>query len=306
MAPEQIETPDVVDHRADLYSLGVVFYELLTGELPLGRFSLPSEKTDSVSNHLDDVVMRTLEKDPDRRFQQASQIKTACESIKPPQPSERSTTEHHQYDNANPICTPFPITIEEIYAGLASGYGLLRGFDTHLELEYEVRDSVVDHKWGADKIQVPLDRITSIKMHQGLIYTYLEIQADQFDVVKDIPNSKMGSFRVYLKKKDRPHAELLTRRVNDIVFKHRNPVAAPPAPPMHPSPPVKAHVFVGGLNRRDNLSGLLGALLIFLFLSFCVFCGSWDPIPCGFIPSEIRNKRRRWASRSNRNQRFLG
>jgi serine/threonine protein kinase len=44
MAPEQIEHPGQVDHRADIYSLGVVFYEMLTGQLPIGRFALPSQK----------------------------------------------------------------------------------------------------------------------------------------------------------------------------------------------------------------------------------------------------------------------
>ena len=70
IAPEQIERPHDVDHRADLYSLGVVFYEMLTGELPLGRFPAPSEK--SASNpRLDEVVFRSLEKEREKRFQQA-------------------------------------------------------------------------------------------------------------------------------------------------------------------------------------------------------------------------------------------
>ena len=83
MAPEQIEKPQTVDHRADIYSLGVVFYEMLTGELPLGKFQPPSScsRGMQIDVRLDEVVLHALEKQPERRYQQASQVKTAVETI---------------------------------------------------------------------------------------------------------------------------------------------------------------------------------------------------------------------------------
>ncbi len=80
MAPEQLEGSHDVDHRADIYSLGVVFYEMLTGELPIGRFAPPSEKVE-IDVRLDEVVLRTLEKEPQRRYQHASQVKSDVQSI---------------------------------------------------------------------------------------------------------------------------------------------------------------------------------------------------------------------------------
>ncbi|RYD27382.1 MAG: serine/threonine protein kinase, partial [Verrucomicrobiaceae bacterium] len=74
IAPEQIERPHEVDHRADLYSLGVVFYEMLTGELPLGRFPAPSEKSASAPQ-LDEVVFRILEKEREKRYQSADALR---------------------------------------------------------------------------------------------------------------------------------------------------------------------------------------------------------------------------------------
>jgi|GEM_PF-1134466 len=80
MAPEQLEKPAEVDHRADIYSLGVVFYEMLTGELPIGRFAAPSSKT-PVGTAVDEVVFRTLEKDRERRYQSAGEMQTQVEHL---------------------------------------------------------------------------------------------------------------------------------------------------------------------------------------------------------------------------------
>ena len=94
MSPEQAAGKPV-DHRADLYSLGVIFYEMITGEVPFGDGALTSvlvrlatevppapsaRRPDArVSPALDAVAMRCLEKDPDRRFQSADEFADALE-----------------------------------------------------------------------------------------------------------------------------------------------------------------------------------------------------------------------------------
>ena len=80
MAPEQLEKPQAVDHLADIYSAGVVLYEMLTGELPMGKFPKPSEKAE-VDPSLDAVLDRALEKDVTLRYQDIGEFKQAVEAM---------------------------------------------------------------------------------------------------------------------------------------------------------------------------------------------------------------------------------
>ncbi|MFT6362696.1 MAG: putative Ser/Thr protein kinase [Planctomycetota bacterium] len=80
MAPEQLDSPRDVDHRADIYSLGVVFYEMLTGEIPAGNFQAPSKKV-RVDVRLDEVVLKAMQSEPLRRYQHVSEVKSSVEKI---------------------------------------------------------------------------------------------------------------------------------------------------------------------------------------------------------------------------------
>lgn len=68
MAPEQRVDAKNADARADIFSLGVILYEWLTGEVPLGTFDPPSRRKPGLDPRLDNIVTRCLKPDPDDRY----------------------------------------------------------------------------------------------------------------------------------------------------------------------------------------------------------------------------------------------
>jgi serine/threonine protein kinase/Flp pilus assembly protein TadD len=104
MSPEQVQgTP--VDHRTDIYSLGLIFYEILTGALPFSGDSTytlmyqrvheiprgPEQLNPQIPPYLSAVVLRCLERDPALRYQSAAEILADLEAGQ----SSRSGVSHH-------------------------------------------------------------------------------------------------------------------------------------------------------------------------------------------------------------------
>jgi predicted Ser/Thr protein kinase len=83
MAPEQSGQSSGIDHRADLYALGVVLYEMLTGERPTMDLVAPSRKV-QIDVRLDEMVLRALEKTPELRYQTAQEFRTVVETMAAP------------------------------------------------------------------------------------------------------------------------------------------------------------------------------------------------------------------------------
>ncbi|MEO1530191.1 MAG: serine/threonine-protein kinase [Planctomycetota bacterium] len=113
MAPEQLEGAKGVDHRADIYSLGVVIYEMLTGELPIGRFAAPSKHA-RIDVRLDEVVLRTLEKEPRLRYQRASEIKSDMQSIASSEPPSLAITEAIETGKRPPVASRVEMHDQEL------------------------------------------------------------------------------------------------------------------------------------------------------------------------------------------------
>ncbi|MCJ7582131.1 MAG: protein kinase, partial [Candidatus Aminicenantes bacterium] len=100
MSPEQVEGKEV-DQRSDLYSLGIILYEMLTGRVPFAGdspFTIgikhkseipnpPIEINPRISDDLNRLILKSLEKDKEKRYQSATEVRAALEAIEEGMPT---------------------------------------------------------------------------------------------------------------------------------------------------------------------------------------------------------------------------
>jgi tRNA A-37 threonylcarbamoyl transferase component Bud32 len=201
MAPEQMRRSHTVDHRADIYSVGVVFYEMLTGELPLGRFAPPSHKA-AIEEGVDPIVLRALAREPENRYQWASEMKKDLEALAAGQPRAIGMSEQAA-GRAAPIV---PFMIPDVHWSGAVARGLLRREGDHLVLECEVV-GVLGRRSGFTEVKIPLRDIGSLTWAGGWGSSQVVLTVSRLSVLRKVPGSLQGRVRLLIAREDREVAK---------------------------------------------------------------------------------------------------
>jgi serine/threonine protein kinase len=80
-APEQEADPNQVDHRADIYPVGVMLYRMLTGQLPIDAFKKPSECNPDLDSYWDEFILKAISQKRDKRFASTKEMLKAFDEL---------------------------------------------------------------------------------------------------------------------------------------------------------------------------------------------------------------------------------
>lgn len=157
MAPEQRDEPGEVDHRADIYSLGVVLYEMLTGELP-GTALLPPSRKVEVDVRLDEIVLRALDQNPNLRYGNATEFRNEVETVVRT-PVEQPSRHNETFSRSTQRSTKCHVTTQERLATFSGQMFLWR---SHGKLVVDDRQLTITQ--GPRIYDIPLHSIRDLSL----------------------------------------------------------------------------------------------------------------------------------------------
>jgi serine/threonine protein kinase len=210
LAPEQIESPEQVDHRVDLYALGVVFYELLTGQLPLGNFEPPSSVVPRLDKRVDAIVLKTLNRRPALRYQNALQLQSDIQQIRTGAENGSGQLSERQ-PRTQPVSVPFE---GEAMGGFASIAGLISATRDALKIEYRIADSLFGGlKSKLHTVDVPVENLSDASINFGVFNSTLTLVANTASAFGKLPESETGRVQLNIAKSNRKLAEQVLQTI---------------------------------------------------------------------------------------------
>jgi serine/threonine protein kinase len=301
MAPEQMKQAHSVDHRADLYSLGVILYEMVTGELPLGRFAPPSRKA-GVDERFDEVVLKALAREPAERYQDAAALKLEVEAalVVAPAGEVKQSVDAHR---PGWPCVRFRLFHPDNGRG-----GLLRRDYDALIFEFETGKGEVwdafKHLFGGSEVprevRIPLREVATLsygwgwgKPPRSLLLQVTRLAAlagmpsNQGRVQLFIPNQDRDEARRLVKGLGRPDAEKQKESPGATVARVRREVAGP-ALGLLLSSVLGLFLWGSLLGELISWGSLLGKLISPLDVTFLGYTRQeWTPVllaACLIVP----------------------
>jgi serine/threonine protein kinase len=152
MAPEQKHSSRV-DHRVDIYALGVVLYEMLTGKLPAGHFPLPSQVTE-VAHGVDELVLKALATEPDRRYDRARDLADDCESALAGRGAPGAVADRPVHRPPSELVVLDATSDKHLGGGVASWLRLTGPEDDELKVVAWARDEIAVASESEKKVKV--------------------------------------------------------------------------------------------------------------------------------------------------------
>jgi serine/threonine protein kinase len=238
MAPEQMKRTHSVDHRADIYSLGVVLYEMLTGELPLGRFAPPSHKA-AVDERVDHVVLRALAREPAERYQDAEALKRDVAAVLEEAGALGRVQASSKTAGELPRSIAWPSVRFHILtpnSGEVAARGILDCDKDTLVIEFEFARKNVWKKFRdffqdpgrPQEVRIPLNQIASLTYGWGWGRPprSLILKTRRLSALAGMPGSKQGELQLWIERVDRAAARRLVESIKRATSPNGGPVPA--------------------------------------------------------------------------------